>query len=167
MVKMETQLGVGVSPAFVRVPTLRRRARRPPPRARCHACTFVLKRVGMYAAPNHSSCTRPQFLRHVHPGLPRTGLDAKLKRIVKVRAMNLDRITIDPKIMQGKPCIRGMRITVGLVVNLVANGMLTEDILRNYPDLEPEDIRQCLHYAARLTEERTLSYEEPGHALAR
>ena len=81
--------------------------------------------------------------------------------------MNLDRITIDPRVMQGKPCVRGLRITVGLVVNLVANGLSEEDILRNYPDLEQQDIRQCLHYAARLTEERTLPYEESSHAVAR
>jgi uncharacterized protein (DUF433 family) len=50
--------------------------------------------------------------------------------------------------MQGKPCIRGMRITVGLVLNLLANGMGEAEIIREYPDLEPEDIRQCLLYAA-------------------
>lgn len=64
--------------------------------------------------------------------------------------MELERITIDPKIMHGKPCIRGMRITVSLVLNLLANGMSEAEIFRNYPDLEPEDIRQCLHYASIL-----------------
>jgi len=80
--------------------------------------------------------------------------------------MTLDRITIDPHIMQGKPCVRGMRITVGLVTNLVANGMTHEEILRNYTDLQEEDIRQCLHYAARLAEEQVMPYDEPRHAVS-
>jgi uncharacterized protein (DUF433 family) len=59
-----------------------------------------------------------------------------------------DRITFDPAIMGGRACIHGMRITVSLVVNLVANGMSTEEILREYPDLDAEDVRQALSYAA-------------------
>jgi uncharacterized protein (DUF433 family) len=55
-----------------------------------------------------------------------------------------DRITFDPRIMGGRACVRGMRITVGLLVNLVANGMSTEEILAEYPDLEVEDVRQAL-----------------------
>lgn len=57
-----------------------------------------------------------------------------------------DRITADPAILGGKACIRGMRISVSLIVNLVANGMTVEEIIADYPDLEPEDIRQALHY---------------------
>lgn len=64
-----------------------------------------------------------------------------------------DRITFDPNIMGGRACIRGMRITVSLILNLIANGMSTEQILDDYPYLEPEDIRQVLHYAAWLAEE--------------
>lgn len=64
-----------------------------------------------------------------------------------------DRITFDPRIMGGRACIRGMRITVSLVVNLVANGMTTEEIIKEYPDLEAEDIRQALQYAASLANE--------------
>lgn len=64
-----------------------------------------------------------------------------------------NRITFDPRIMGGRTCIRGMRIPVSLVVNLVANSMSTEEILREYPDLEAEDIRQALQYAAYLTRE--------------
>ena len=60
----------------------------------------------------------------------------------------LDRITADPAILEGKACIRGMRIAVSLVVNLLANGMSTDEIIAEYPDLEPEDIRQALLYAA-------------------
>lgn len=65
----------------------------------------------------------------------------------------LDRVTFDPGIMGGRACIRGMRIPVSLVVNLVANGMTTEEIRREYPDLEIEDIRQALQYAASLAGE--------------
>ncbi len=65
----------------------------------------------------------------------------------------LDRITFDPKVMGGRACIRGMRITVSLVVNLVANGMVTDQILKEYPDLEAEDIRQALQYASSLADE--------------
>jgi uncharacterized protein (DUF433 family) len=64
-----------------------------------------------------------------------------------------DRVTFDPKIMGGRACIRGMRITVALVVNLVANGMSTAEILTEYPDLEEPDVRQALQYAAWLAGE--------------
>jgi uncharacterized protein (DUF433 family) len=60
----------------------------------------------------------------------------------------LDRITADPAVLGGKACIRGMRIAVSLIVNLVANGMSFAEIIADYPDLEVEDIRQALHYAA-------------------
>lgn len=59
-----------------------------------------------------------------------------------------DRITFDPAVMGGRACIRGIRITVALLVNLVANGMSTEDIIREYRDIESEDVRQSLQYAA-------------------
>lgn len=65
----------------------------------------------------------------------------------------LDRITFDPAILGGRACIRGMRITVALIVNLVANGMTHEEIMAVYPYLESEDIRQALQYAAWLAEE--------------
>jgi len=64
-----------------------------------------------------------------------------------------DRITFDPNILGGKACIRGMRISVSLIVNLVANGMTVEEILDEYPDLEAEDIQQALRYAAWATED--------------
>lgn len=67
--------------------------------------------------------------------------------------LEFDRITFDPHMMGGKACIRGMRVTVSLVLNLVANGMKTGEIIEAYPYLEPEDIRQALQYAAWLTEE--------------
>jgi uncharacterized protein (DUF433 family) len=64
-----------------------------------------------------------------------------------------DGITFDPNMMGGKACIRGMRVTVSLIVNLVANGLSTEEILDAYPYLEQDDIRQALQYAAWLAEE--------------
>ena len=64
-----------------------------------------------------------------------------------------DRITSDPNILGGRACIRGMRISVSLIVNLVANGMTVEEIIDEYPDLEPEDIQQALRYAAWTTED--------------
>jgi uncharacterized protein (DUF433 family) len=64
-----------------------------------------------------------------------------------------DRITFDPDVLGGKACIRGMRISVALVVNLVANGMTPEEIIEEYPDLESEDIRQALRYAAWAAED--------------
>lgn len=67
--------------------------------------------------------------------------------------MTLDRITFNPNMMGGRACIRGMRITVSQVVNLVANSMTIAEIIRDYPYLEEEDIRQALRYAAQLTEE--------------
>lgn len=66
----------------------------------------------------------------------------------------LNRITFDPHVMGGRACIRGMRITVALVVNLVANGMGSAEILEAYPDLESDDIHQALRYAAWLAEEQ-------------
>ena len=68
--------------------------------------------------------------------------------------LGFDRITFDPNILGGKACIRGMRISVSLIVNLVANGMTVDEIMAEYPDLEPEDVQQALRYAAWATEER-------------
>ena len=64
-----------------------------------------------------------------------------------------DRITFDPNIMGGKACIRGMRIKVSLVLNLVANGMSKEEIIEAYPYIEAEDIDQALQYAVWLAED--------------
>jgi uncharacterized protein (DUF433 family) len=66
----------------------------------------------------------------------------------------LERITFDPMIMGGKPCIRGMRITVGTIVGLVASGASFEEVLQLYPYLESEDIRAAVAYAAWRSEER-------------
>ena len=61
--------------------------------------------------------------------------------------MKLDRVTFSPDVLGGKACIRGMRIPVSLVVNLVANGMNREEIIQAYPDLEDDDITQALKCA--------------------
>jgi uncharacterized protein (DUF433 family) len=66
---------------------------------------------------------------------------------------NLKRITFDPNVMGGKPCIRGMRVTVGTIVGLVAENYSVSDILKAYPYLEEEDIRQALSYASWRVEE--------------
>lgn len=65
----------------------------------------------------------------------------------------ISRITFDPEVMGGKPCLRGMRVTVGLIVGMVAAGRSKEEILALYPYLEAEDIKQALSYAAWRTEE--------------
>ncbi|MRH90350.1 DUF433 domain-containing protein [Nocardia sp. SYP-A9097] len=67
----------------------------------------------------------------------------------------LDRITSDPEICHGKPAIRGLRYPVEMLLELLAAGMSTEDILDDYPDLETEDILAALEYAAIVTAQRT------------
>jgi uncharacterized protein (DUF433 family) len=68
-----------------------------------------------------------------------------------------DRITFDPQIMGGRACIRGMRIPVSVIVSQIAYGSSTEDVLREYADLEREDISQALQYAAWLTQEQVIA----------
>lgn len=74
--------------------------------------------------------------------------------------LGFDRISFDPAIMGGRACIRGTRITVSLILNLVAKGMSVEEILEAYPYLEAEDIRQTLEYAAWLAEESIHTLEQ-------
>ncbi len=76
-----------------------------------------------------------------------------------VSVPGFDRITFDPNVMGGRACIRGMRITVSLILNLIANGMSVEEIVEAYPYLEPEDVRQALRYAAWLAEEAIYALE--------
>ena len=66
----------------------------------------------------------------------------------------LERISIDPNVCFGKPCIRGTRIWVSLVLDFLANGMATEEILAEYPQLTAEDIRAAIAYGAEMTRER-------------
>jgi uncharacterized protein (DUF433 family) len=69
----------------------------------------------------------------------------------------LDRITINPNVCLGQPTIRGMRITVGFVLKLLASNLSIQDVLEAYPELEKEDIRQSLNYAAWVVSDRIIS----------
>jgi uncharacterized protein (DUF433 family) len=78
----------------------------------------------------------------------------------------LDRITINPDVCLGQPTIRGMRITVSLLLKLVSNGMSKEEIMAAYPELEKEDIVQALKYAAWLASEKTVLIPVTGVSVA-
>jgi uncharacterized protein (DUF433 family) len=71
-------------------------------------------------------------------------------------AMRFARITVEPDKMAGAPCIRGLRIAVATVVGMVAEGLSADEILADYPDLEADDIREALEYAAEAVREREL-----------
>jgi uncharacterized protein (DUF433 family) len=73
----------------------------------------------------------------------------------------LKRITFDPSVMGGKPCIRGMRVTVGTIVGLLAAGHTEQEILKAYPYLEPEDLREALAYAAWRVKEAEAPLTNP------
>ena len=68
----------------------------------------------------------------------------------------LRRISVDPNICHGKPCIRGHRVWVSLILDLLADGLSTEQVLADYPGLEPDDIRACVAYGAEMTRERVV-----------
>lgn len=76
--------------------------------------------------------------------------------------MPFDRITAEPDKLEGKPCIRDLRISVETVVRLVAAGWTFDEILENYPDLEREDIKQALEYAAAATNVHIYRLQEPA-----
>ena len=65
---------------------------------------------------------------------------------------HFDRISMDPEVMGGKPCIRGMRVTVGMIVEAMAAGRTIEELLADFPYLEERDIREALAFAARLAQ---------------
>jgi len=73
---------------------------------------------------------------------------------------NLGRITQNPAVMGGKPCIRGMRVTVGMIVGQIGAGVGVEELLSDYPYLEREDIMQALRYAAALSQWREITLVE-------
>ena len=75
--------------------------------------------------------------------------------------MTFTRITVNPNQMGGAPCIRGLRIPVATVVGMVADGMTEAEILAAYPDLERDDIREALRYAAEAVRERELPLATP------
>ena len=66
---------------------------------------------------------------------------------------NLTRISLDPNVMGGRPCIRGLRVTVGTIIGLLASGIQSDEILKLYPYLQQEDIMEALAYAAWRSEE--------------
>ena len=74
-----------------------------------------------------------------------------------MQTTNLQGITINPNQMGGLPCIRGLRIPVATVLRMLAGGMTEQEILADYPDLEVEDIRECLRFAAATAMERELA----------
>jgi len=69
-----------------------------------------------------------------------------------------DRIAVDPKICMGQPTIRGTRITVAIILRMIASGMTPQEIVRDYPELSEEDIRQAAGYGAWLASEQSRSY---------
>lgn len=74
--------------------------------------------------------------------------------------MKFTRITINPHQMNGAPCIRGLRIPVSTIVGMIAEGLSEDEILKSFPDLESEDIRESLRYAAEALRERELPLNE-------
>jgi len=73
-----------------------------------------------------------------------------------MQATNFERITVNPNQMGGVPCVRGLRIPVATVLRMLAGGMNQQEILAEYPDLQAEDIRECLRFAAASAMEREL-----------
>ncbi len=71
--------------------------------------------------------------------------------------MTFDRITFDPAIMGGRACIRGMRIPVSVIVGQLAHGATTKEVVKDYPDLDREDVQQALEYAAWLAQEEVVT----------
>lgn len=73
-----------------------------------------------------------------------------------------NRISIDPRVMGGTPCVAGTRIPVAMLVRMVAEGITTQDILGDYPQLEAEDVQQSLRYAASSVDHRTIALDQPA-----
>jgi len=83
--------------------------------------------------------------------------------MVNPKQLLLERITVDPKIMVGKPIIRGLRITVEQILKALAGGVNQEDLLEDYPELEQEDIQAVLLYAAERVEEEHVFLVREGN----
>ena len=79
-----------------------------------------------------------------------------------MQTTNFERITVNPNQMGGVACVRGLRIPVATVLRMLAGGMSEQEILAEYPDLEPEDIRECLRFAAVSAMERELAVPRPA-----
>ena len=79
--------------------------------------------------------------------------------------MLFDRISIDPAVCHGKPCIKGHRIWVTLILDFLASGISIEELLAEYPDLQREDILACIAYGAEMSRQRFVDVEELLHAV--
>jgi uncharacterized protein (DUF433 family) len=79
-------------------------------------------------------------------------------RFYQEDGMALDHIAVDPKICQGQPTIRGTRITVAVILRMIASGMTPQEIAQDYPELKEEDVRQAAAYGAWLASEQTRPY---------
>ena len=73
-----------------------------------------------------------------------------------------ERIVVDPKILAGKPVIKGTRLAVEFIIDLLAQGWSENDVLKNFPGLTPEDIRACLHYAGEILQNEKVFPVNPG-----
>lgn len=95
---------------------------------------------------------------HVYP--IRFSLSAPgCRKLIAMTFKDFDRITVDPETMGGKPCVRGMRVTVGMITGMVASGKTSAEILELYPYLEADDVRQALVFAAWRVEEGDLQLQ--------
>lgn len=101
-----------------------------------------------------------QYVRELSPPTGRPGATAigslqTRPDSLTVNSVMLDRIKIDPAVCEGRPTIRGMRITVDFVLKLLGDGYTADDIVREYPELEKEDVYQAAKYGAWLASEKT------------
>ncbi len=81
--------------------------------------------------------------------------------MIKMAPVSFDRITVNPGQCDGKPCVRGLRIPVHLILRLLSNGKTPADIIADYPELEEADIKQAMEYAAWLASEKTIILSAP------
>jgi uncharacterized protein (DUF433 family) len=89
-------------------------------------------------------------------GMGAATIEIQEEIVNKTRKLKFSRITVDAGKMGGTPCIRGLRIPVATVVGMIADGMSEEEILKSFPDLRIEDIKEALRYAAEAVRERGL-----------
>lgn len=98
------------------------------------------------------------FGLHCARYLALASLCAILQKPERILVMDkFDRITFDPQIMGGRACIRGMRLPVSVIIGQIAHGATMEEVLADYPDLQPGDIQQALEYAAWLVQEEVVT----------
>jgi uncharacterized protein (DUF433 family) len=108
------------------------------------------------ATPRHTQITRSHNRRNLRTLFPIT--HDKIGKIPYAGyMMTLNRVTQNPQVMGGKPCIRNMRVTVGMIVNQMAQGHSIDEVLADYPYLEREDILEALRYALWRVEEQEIA----------